>query len=180
MFFLQHNFAKLLSVQFLHRRLVLPKSHSLPLRFTNRISSFTRGHSYPFADYMFPFLLKLKMKLCWPLSCVRFFATPWTIAHQTPLSMGFSRQEYWSGLPYLPPGILPNPEIDPRSPAALVLQTDSLPLSHQGHPLKIWPRVKSSGNCAASPWQFHEQCQSGSLFIRTLPIPLAVLGGAGI
>ena len=37
-------------------------------------------------------------------SCVQLFATPWTVAHQAPLSMGFSRQEYWSGLPFLPPG----------------------------------------------------------------------------
>ena len=45
------------------------------------------------------------------------FVTLWTIAHQAPLSMGFSRQEYWSGLPCLPPGDLPNPGIKPMSPA---------------------------------------------------------------
>ena len=49
--------------------------------------------------------------------------TPWTIAHQTPLSMGFSRQERWSGLPCLPLGDLPDPGIEPGSPA---LQTDCL------------------------------------------------------
>ena len=49
--------------------------------------------------------------------------TPWTIAHQTPLSVEFSRQEYWSGLPFPSPGDLPNPGIKPRSPA---LQVDSL------------------------------------------------------
>ena len=49
--------------------------------------------------------------------------TPWTIAHQAPLSMGFSMQEYWSGLPFPSPGGLPNPGIEPRSPA---LQADSL------------------------------------------------------
>ena len=42
---------------------------------------------------------------------------PWTAAHQAPLSMGFSRQEYWSGLPFPPPGHLPNPGIEPVSPA---------------------------------------------------------------
>ena len=52
------------------------------------------------------------------------FATPWTVACQAPLSMGFSRQEYWSGLPYPPPGDLPNPRIEPRSPAS---PADSLP-----------------------------------------------------
>ena len=57
------------------------------------------------------------------LSRVRLFATPWTIAHQAPVSMGFSRQEYWSALPFPSPGDLPNPGIKPRSPA---LQADAL------------------------------------------------------
>ena len=56
------------------------------------------------------------------LSRVRLFATPWTVAHQAPPSMGFSRQEYWSGLPFSSPGDLPNPGIEPRSPA---LQADT-------------------------------------------------------
>ena len=45
---------------------------------------------------------------------VQLFATPWTVAHQAPLSMGFSRQEYWNGLPCLPPGDLPDPGIEPE------------------------------------------------------------------
>ena len=56
----------------------------------------------------------------------------WTVARSAPLSMGFSRQEYWSELPFPPSGDLPNPRIEPESPA---LQADSLPLSHQGSPL---------------------------------------------
>ena len=56
------------------------------------------------------------------------FVTPWTVAHQAPLSMGFPRQDYWSGLPFPSPGDLPNPGIEPVSPA---LQADSLPLNHQ-------------------------------------------------
>ena len=67
--------------------------------------------------------------LSWSLSHVQLFATPWTVAHQDPLSMGFPRQEYWSVLSFTFPGDLPNPGIEPRSPA---LQADSLPLSHQG------------------------------------------------
>ena len=51
------------------------------------------------------------------LSRVRLFATPRTVAHQAPLSMGFPRQEYWSGLRFPPPGDLPNPGIEPASPA---------------------------------------------------------------
>ena len=51
------------------------------------------------------------------LNCVRLFATPWTVAWQAPLSMGFFRQEYWSGLPFPPSGDLPDPGIEPESPA---------------------------------------------------------------
>ena len=55
--------------------------------------------------------------LCWSLRHVQLFVTPWTVAHQAPLSMRFLRQEYWSGLPFPFPGDLPNPEIKPVSPA---------------------------------------------------------------
>ena len=54
-------------------------------------------------------------------SPVRLFATPWTVAHQAPLSMGFSRQESWSGLPCPPPGDLPNPGIEPVTPVSPAL-----------------------------------------------------------
>ena len=60
------------------------------------------------------------------------FVILWTIACQASLSMGFSRQEYWNGLPCLPPGDLPNPGIDLEYRASPVLQSDSLLLSHQG------------------------------------------------
>ena len=62
-------------------------------------------------------------------------ATPWTIVHQASLSMGFSRQEYWSGLPSPSPGDLPNAGIKPRCP---VLQGDSLPSKPPGKPLWIY------------------------------------------
>ena len=55
------------------------------------------------------------------LSCVWLLATSGTVAHQTPLSMGFSRQEYWSGLPFPTPGDLPNPGTEPSSPASPAL-----------------------------------------------------------
>ena len=57
------------------------------------------------------------------LSRVQLFVTPWTVAYQASSSMGFSRQEYWSGLPCPPPGDLPNPGTKPRSP---MLQVNSL------------------------------------------------------
>ena len=62
---------------------------------------------------------------------VRLFATLWTIICQAPLSVGFSRQEYWSGLPRPAPGDLPNPGTDPMSPVAPALLVDSLPLRNQ-------------------------------------------------
>ena len=65
--------------------------------------------------------MKVKVK---SLSRVRLFATPWTVAYQAPQSMGFSRQEYWSGLPFPSPGDLPNTGIEAGSPA---LQTDAFP-----------------------------------------------------
>ena len=67
-------------------------------------------------------------------SHVRLFGTPWTVAHQAPLSMGFSRQEYWSGLPCPPPGDLPNPETEPAFPAAPALQVDSFTAEPHGKP----------------------------------------------
>ena len=66
---------------------------------------------------------------CQSLSHVWLLATPWTVACQAPLSMGFSRQECWSGLPFPPPGDLPDPGIELRSPA---LQADCLPSQPPG------------------------------------------------
>ena len=71
------------------------------------------------------------MKVKMLLNRVQLFMTPWTVGHHVPLSMGFSRQEYWSGLPFPSPGDLPNPGIEPRSPA---LQVDSLPSELPGKP----------------------------------------------
>ena len=74
----------------------------------------------------------MKIKIEWNLlSHVWLFATPWTVACQAPLSMGFSRQWYWSSLPFLPPRDLPDPGTEPKSPA---LQADSLPSKLQGKP----------------------------------------------
>ena len=65
------------------------------------------------------------------LSRVRLFVTQWSVAYQAPQSMGFCRQEYWSGLPLPSPGGLSNPGIEPGSPA---LQADSLPSKPPGKP----------------------------------------------
>ena len=68
----------------------------------------------------------MKVKL---LSRVQLFATLWTVAYQAPPSVGFSRQEYWSGLPFPFPGDLPDPGIEPGYPA---LQADTLPSEPPG------------------------------------------------
>ena len=73
------------------------------------------------------------------LSRIRFFVTPWTITYQAPLSMGFSRQEYWSGLPFPSPGDLPDPVIEPGSPT---LQADALPSETLGKPKVRKPLAK--------------------------------------
>ena len=65
------------------------------------------------------------------LSRVQLFVTPWTIAYQAPLSMGFSRQECWNGVPFPSPGDLPDPGIEPRSPA---LQAGALLSEPPGKP----------------------------------------------
>ena len=68
-------------------------------------------------------------------SCVRLFATPWTVAHQAPPSMGFFGQEYWNGVPFPSPGDLPDPGIEPGSPA---LQADALTSEPPGTILILW------------------------------------------
>ena len=67
-------------------------------------------------------------------SVVSSSATPGTVTCQAPPSMGFPRQEHWSGLPFPPPGDLPNPRIEPAFLGSLALQADSLPLGHKGSP----------------------------------------------
>ena len=67
-------------------------------------------------------------------SHIRFFVTPWAIAHQAPLSMGFPRQEYWNGLPFPPPGDLPDPGIEPTSLAFPVLAGRLLTTEPPGKP----------------------------------------------
>ena len=75
------------------------------------------------------------------LSCVRLFATPWTVAHQAPPSMGFSRQEYWSGLPFPSPGDLPDPGIEPRSST---LRADALTSEPPGKPYGLLNPLSAS------------------------------------
>ena len=93
----------------------------------------------------------MKVKL---LSRVRLFATPWSAVYQAPLSMGFSRHEYWSGLPFSPPGDLPNPGVEPGS---LALQADALPSEPQGSPYFYREEQILSGDCL-SKTSFRIKC----------------------
>ena len=70
-------------------------------------------------------------------SHVQFFVTFWTVTCQAPLSMGFPRQEYWSGLPFSPLRDLPGPGIELASPLSPALQVDSLPAESSGKPLDL-------------------------------------------
>ena len=78
-------------------------------------------------------------------SHVQFFATLWTISHQAPLSVGFSRQAYWSGVPFSSPGDLPYPGIEPASPVSPALKVGFLPSEPSGKPSSILsysPRIQ--------------------------------------
>ena len=93
-----------------------------------------------------PLLCSLLPPLAYSLSHVWLFVTPWTTAHQAPLSMGFSRQEYWNGLPFLPPGNPPDPGIKPKSPKSPALVGGfftTKPSSKRTHPESLYnPRLK--------------------------------------
>ena len=114
------------------------------------------------------------------LSRVRLFATPWTVAYQASQSMGFSMQEYWSGLPFPSPGDLPNSGIKLGSP---VLEADSLMLSHlrsSNQALKVKVKVKvkslSSVRLFGTPWTVAYQASQSMGFSRQeywsrLPFP---------
>ena len=75
-------------------------------------------------------------------SCIPLFATPWTVAQQAPLSMGFPRQEYWSGLPFLSLGDLPDPGIKPVSAVSPALQPDSLSTEPSGKVISRWDDLR--------------------------------------
>ena len=78
------------------------------------------------------------LSLC---SCVWLFVTPWTVAHQAPLSMGFSRQEHWSGLLCPPPGCLPHPRIEPTSRKSPALAEGFSTTSTAWEELIWWEKV---------------------------------------
>ena len=90
---------------------------------------------------------------------VELFATLWAVAHQAPLSMGFSRQEYWSGLPFPSPGDLSNPGIEPWSPA---LQADALSSEPPGKPQGLFSLFVL--------FQWHKHHLKSLLILLSVPI----------
>ena len=101
-------------------------------------------------------------------NCVRLFGTLWTIARQDPLSMEFSRQEYWSGLPFPSPRDLPHPRMEPGCPE---LQVDSLPAEPTGKPLgniRCYLKKKKKVHSQLSLRKQHEMKQHGSLYCSAI------------
>ena len=119
---------------------------------------------------LFPPIVSVLLLNCF--SCVLLFATPWTVAHQVPLSMGFPRQEYWSGLPFPSPEGLSNPGIKPGSPLSTELPSwrslgsirfDSwvgkIPWRRKWQPTPVFLPGKSHGQRSLvgySPWGYKE------------------------
>ena len=100
-------------------------------------------------------------------SCIQLFETLWTVAPQVPLSLGFSGQEYWSGLPCPPPppGELPNPETEPASPA---LYADSLPSEPQGTRVSLTPQIRLTTHLMPGSVQAVQQkCDSTCCTLRS-------------
>ena len=99
------------------------------------------------------------------LSRIQLFATPWTVAHQAPPSMAFSKQEYWSGLPFSSPGDLPDPGIKPGSPE---LQVDSLPSEPPEKP-------NISAQCLSKAREECLHCENGVIDMKHVVSSLLVL-----
>ena len=101
---------------------------------------------------------------CLVLSCAQFFVTPWTVANQAPLSMGFPRQEYWSGLPFPPPGGFPNPGIKPVSPT-LALTDRFITTEPLGKCFDYTTCVLVTQSCS-TPWTVAHQAPVSMEFSR--------------
>ena len=138
---LQHHSSK---ASILWRSAVFTVQLSHPYMITGKTIALTRR---TFVDKVMSLLLNMlsrlvitflprskRLLISCVLSCVQFFETPWTIAYQDLLSMKFSRQNYWSELPFPPPGDLLKPAIEPEFLTSPTLQVDSLPLCQSGYP----------------------------------------------
>ena len=132
---------------------------------TGNMTNRTRLHSQAFA-----LILSMRACVCM-LSHVQLFATPWSVAHQVPLSMGFPRQEYWSGLLFPSPGDLPEPGIEPMCPASPALAGRSFTTE----PLRKPNSLHSSPLYQAPPKAGPEPQKAGILELTELE--LGIPGG---
>ena len=142
----------LLKLPILHTRKPSPKVSVLSSR-ANTNMHISQVTALKF--FIVVFCLSVKL-----LSCVRLFTTPWTVTYQAPLSMGFSRQQYWSGLPFPSPGDLPDPGIEPGSPALLSQVNTKTETTIEGYILRkkntkmgFWG--SSFYRCILSPTKFY-------------------------
>ena len=126
----------------------------------------------PYKIYLVTVYLKIALYLCLcvfvlTLSGVQLFATPWTGARQVPLSMGFSRQEYWSGLPFPPPGDLPDPGIGLASPA---LAGRFLTIEPPGKPHICIYSYTNGIPCREYSWKdYHDSLQGRGFWVAGHP-----------
>ena len=121
---LKRGFRKLSFATWATSSQALQVSHTLTVGFTgSKMNGLKQSKTNLPLSISKPVSICRMVVLC-AYSCVRLFATPWTATHQALLSMGFSRQGFWNGLPCPPPGDLPHSGTEPRSPE---LQVDSLP-----------------------------------------------------
>ena len=145
----------------------------------------THWHSSTPISNLLPLLV---LWLCaWVLSRVQLFATPWTVACQAPLSMGFSRQEHWSGLLFPSPGDLSNPSIESTSPASPVLAGRFFYyLSHQGSPIpvpilplfRLWsPAIPTIGLSLGTRSRSRKKVKSKGNFSTLFGLTVAEVGG---
>ena len=104
------------------------------------------------------------LEVFYSFSYVQLFATPWTAVYWAPLSMEFSRQEYWSGLPFPSPGDLPDPGIKPGSPA---LQADALPSKPQGKPQMSWNDVfNENSQFSVTNWPMNHNMKPHQMYFK--------------
>ena len=99
---------------------------------------------------------------------------PTLLKPQAPLSMGFPRQQYWSGLPFPPPGDLPHPGLNPPLLSFQYWQADSLPLSHQGIPLVYTPVIEVTISVASSSFELSQGFMIKSSYSTTLHVVSAI------
>ena len=101
-------------------------------------------------DLPYPGVPCIESEVMKSLSHVQLFAIPWTVVYQASLSMGFSRQEYWSGLPFPSPGDLPDPGIEPGSPALQADAEGNLVTIKEPLPVPLPPSSRKTLKCSPS------------------------------